>query len=63
LNLKFSETAGIILELHVLDQHDGGHDVLQKDSVVGHEQEGALVGTEFVFEPEDARKIEMVGGL
>jgi len=63
LDFEVLERASIILKLEILDQHDGGYDVLQQHSVVSNEEERSLVGTESVFEPQDGRKIEMVGRL
>jgi len=63
LDFEVLEGAGVVLKLEILDQHNGGDDVLQQYSVVSNEEERSLVGTESVFEPQDGWQIEMVGRL
>mmetsp|Transcript_17180 Transcript_17180/g.24048 ORF Transcript_17180/g.24048 Transcript_17180/m.24048 type:complete len:476 (+) Transcript_17180:1800-3227(+) len=53
----------VVVDLLLLDEHNGVTDVLEKLAVVGDQQEGPGVAAKAVLEPEDGREVQVVSRL
>mmetsp|Transcript_12423 Transcript_12423/g.14710 ORF Transcript_12423/g.14710 Transcript_12423/m.14710 type:complete len:544 (-) Transcript_12423:754-2385(-) len=53
----------VVVDLFLLDKHNGVTHILEELSIVGHQQEGSGVTTKAVLEPEDGWEVQVVGRL